>query len=126
MENSRKYSRQREAILQLLKSRTDHPTAETLYFDMKKKIPDISLATVYRNLKLLSEEGDILKLTLETSDRFDGNPNPHYHFYCLKCKHVSDLDETYNESLNNDFNKDGKYMIYGHNLYFYGICDHCL
>ena len=58
----KKYSKQRELILDSLKNRTDHPTAETLYRDLKDKMPEIGIATVYRNLSTLCEEGKINKL----------------------------------------------------------------
>lgn len=58
-----KKSRQRDALLANLASRTDHPTADELYFDLKQEFPNISLGTVYRNLAQLSESNAILKLT---------------------------------------------------------------
>ena len=58
-----KYSRQRESIVNFLASRTDHPTAETIYQNIKKEFPNISLGTVYRNLSLLEEIGEIIKIS---------------------------------------------------------------
>ena len=75
-----KRSRQREAIRQCLTGRYDHPTAETVYMSIKDEFPNISLGTVYRNLSLLSDLGEIQKITVSGGpDRFDGNPAPHYH-----------------------------------------------
>ena len=88
-----KYSRQRESIKDNLMHRTDHPTADMVYSDIRKVYPNISLGTVYRNLALLSDLGEIQKLT--TSDgavRFDGNTAPHNHFTCRKCGSVLDLE----------------------------------
>lgn len=77
-----KRSRQREAIRQCLAGRYDHPTAETVYMSIKDEFPNISLGTVYRNLSLLSDLGEIQKITVSGGpDRFDGNPAPHYHFF---------------------------------------------
>ena len=74
-----KRSRQREAIRQCLTGRYDHPTAETVYMSIKDEFPNISLGTVYRNLSLLSDLGEIQKITVSGGpDRFDGNPAPHY------------------------------------------------
>ena len=68
-----KYSRQREAIKTFLAGRYDHPTAETVYLGIKEEFPNISLGTVYRNLSLLSDIGEIQKLSTGIGpDRFDG------------------------------------------------------
>ena len=86
------YSRQREAIKTFLAGRYDHPTAETVYLGIKEEFPNISLGTVYRNLSLLSDIGEIQKLSTGIGpDRFDGNPALHYHFICKHCGSVLDL-----------------------------------
>ena len=81
-----KYSRQRESIVNFLASRTDHPTAETIYQNIKKEFPNISLGTVYRNLSLLEEIGEIIKISTGVGpDHYDYNTAPHYHFICRGC-----------------------------------------
>lgn len=85
------YSRQREAILQNLRCRTDHPTAEEVYLSVKPEFPNISLGTVYRNLNLLAESGEIIHFRTGDRDRFDGNANEHYHFICEKCGKIEDV-----------------------------------
>ena len=88
-----KHSRQRDAILQNLVHRYDHPTAETVYTDIKTDFPNISLGTVYRNLSLLSDLGEIQKISTGAGpDRFDGNPKPHCHFQCRNCHSVLDIE----------------------------------
>ena len=88
-----KHSRQRDAILEYLHSTKSHPTAETVYENVRESIPNISLGTVYRNLNMLADAGDILRLSCGgTSDRYDGNPEQHYHFLCRECGNVSDLE----------------------------------
>lgn len=88
-----KYSRQRESIKKFLATRRDHPTAKTIYENIRNVFPNISLGTVYRNLTLLVEIGEIQKISTGTGpDRFDYNPMPHYHFVCLGCGEVSDLE----------------------------------
>ena len=73
-----KRSKQRESIKKFLISRYDHPTAETVYMNIKEEFPNISLGTVYRNLSLLADIGEIQKLSTGIGpDRFDGNPKPH-------------------------------------------------
>lgn len=117
-------SKQRDAILLDLSKRYDHPTAEEVYISVKKVIPSVSLATVYRNLKLLESEGVILKITTPDSDRFDGHTHEHYHFTCNDCKKVLDLelsDEIKVNSLPQNFGG----IITGHELMFYGLCETC-
>ena len=90
-----KYSKQRESIKNFLVTRYDHPTAETVYLNIRREFPNISLGTVYRNLNLLAEIGEIQKLSPGIGpDRFDGNPAPHYHFICRHCGCVMDLTLT--------------------------------
>ncbi len=119
-----KSSKQRDAVLANLQSRYDHPTAEDVYLAVKDVIPSISLATVYRNLKLLESEGLILKVPTGDSDRFDGHTHSHYHFTCIGCRKVLDLDIDPEVSLNSlprDFNG----TVTSHSLMFYGICPDC-
>lgn len=76
-----KYSRQRESIKEYLSSTYEHPTADTVYLNVKQEFPNISLGTVYRNLNLLAEIGEAIKIsTPNGGDRFDGRTIPHYHF----------------------------------------------
>ncbi len=122
-----KYSRQREAIITYLQSAKDHPTAEMVYEKVRETDPRISLGTVYRNLNLLVEHGDICRLCCgDGMDHFDATTAPHYHFICSKCGGVMDLDLT----MKLDIDKmaadgfDGE--VKGHQLYFYGVCKSCL
>ncbi len=121
-----KRSKQRDAILNFLAARCDHPTAETVYLNIREELPNISLGTVYRNLNLLSELGEIQKISTGTSaDRFDANTNPHYHFICKKCGCVMDLtlDGLDHIDILAGQNFDG--TIEGHFAYFYGQCPSC-
>ncbi len=122
-----KYSRQRECIRDFLACCPNHPTAETVYMNVRKSFPNISLGTVYRNLSLLAELGEIQKISTGIGpDRFDGNTAPHYHFICQKCGCVLDLEMENINHINilaeNSF--DGK--IEGHFTYFFGTCKSCL
>lgn len=88
----KKYSKQRELIIENLKQRRDHPTAEKLFLDLKKQMPEIGIATVYRNLTDLCEEGSIAKIKSKTGpDRYDGNEKEHIHFECSKCNQIIDI-----------------------------------
>ena len=92
-------SRQRDAIINELCSRYDHPTAMDLYLSVREKIPNLSLGTLYRNLTQLEENGMVLRIPDGSTDRFDGNVNPHAHFKCLTCGNVYDLMNFEIESL---------------------------
>ena len=122
-----KYSRQREAIKEFMMTRKDHPTADVVYMNVRQEFPNISLGTVYRNLTLLSDMGDLLRLRVgDGVDHFDATTEPHYHFICKECGAVSDLDlsdmQTINEIAGETFNG----RIDGHVTYFYGVCEECL
>ncbi len=125
--NNLKYSRQRESIKKFLAERTDHPTADTVYMNIKEQFPNISLGTVYRNLSLLAEIGEIRKInTGDSADRFDGNVKPHYHFICKKCNQVMDLKMEDLNQIDQIANESFEGKIEGHFTYFYGICPSCL
>lgn len=94
MAQAKKHSKKRDAILACLRSTTCHPSAEWVYTQLKPKIPDLSLATVYRNLALFLEEGTISSVgVVDGLERFDGNPEPHVHFICTGCGKILDLHE---------------------------------
>ncbi len=121
-----KYSRQRESIKSFLVTRFDHPTAETVYANIRLEYPNISLGTVYRNLSLLSELGEIQKITTgDGPDRFDGNPQPHYHFFCTNCGNVSDLKMENIDHINTIAAASFSGEVHGHITHFYGICPDC-
>ncbi len=85
-------TKQRAVILEALKSATSHPTADEIYGIVRKKLPRISLGTVYRNLELLSSCGEILRLDRAgVQKRFDGNTHPHLHVRCEICGKVADV-----------------------------------
>ena len=86
-----KYSRQRECIKNYLQDREDHPTADMIYTSIRRDFPNISLGTVYRNLSLLVELGEIRKITTDGADRFDAKLIPHSHFICKDCGSVLDV-----------------------------------
>ena len=94
MDVSQKHFRKREAILSCLQSTRAHPTAEALYAQLKPEIPDLSLATVYRNLNLFKKQGlAVCVANVDGTERFDADTHPHVHFICQDCGSVVDLDE---------------------------------
>lgn len=122
-----KYSRQREGILRVLQSRRDHPTADMIYESVRIEQPNISMGTVYRNLSLLSDNGQILKISTGIGpDHFDGFTNPHNHFICKCCGQVIDIDYISKEDIMKDAAKEFDGVIEGYSLQFFGKCDKCL
>ena len=94
MEAPTKQFRKRNAILACLRATRVHPSAETLYQMLQSEHPDISLATVYRNLSLFKNQGLIQSLgTVDGIERFDGDISPHVHFICGCCGSVTDLPQ---------------------------------
>ena len=86
------YSRQREAILNVLRSTKSHPTAAWIYEKVRQELPNISLGTVYRNLAVLESENYIRKISVgDASEHFDGDLSTHSHFYCKSCQNITDI-----------------------------------
>ncbi|MGN0342950.1 MAG: transcriptional repressor [Roseburia sp.] len=122
-----KHSRQRDSIKAFLATRYDHPTAETVYQNVRQEYPNISLGTVYRNLALLSDIGEIQKISsMHGPDRFDFRTDPHYHFFCEKCGSVTDLTMEPMDHINLLASHDFAGEITGHMAYFYGTCPNCM
>ncbi len=116
----KRYSRQREVIMQDLMNRKDHPTAEMVYQSVPQEIPNISLGTVYRNLKTLSEEEVILSFSHDGKEHFDADKKPHIHLCCSLCGRIWDnaLAE-----IDLSFVKDQDFMV--SNVIVQGICKEC-
>ena len=121
-----KRSRQRERILELLKSTDTHPTAGSIYDHLKQEFKDLSMGTVYRNLNILLEQGLVTKIDFgSTFDRFDGNVDPHYHFLCEGCKSILDLPLEVDESLNQKVDTLTGSKTRFHRVEFFGKCNQC-
>ncbi len=121
-----KRSKQREAIVAFLRTRKDHPTADVVYANMRQEIPNISLGTVYRNLSLLADKGEILRLSCDgKTDHFDGFTHPHYHFICEECGAVSDIEMDLTDMLNQQASECTDGEITGHTIFFHGYCRCC-
>ena len=120
------YSKQREIILNILKENVVHPTAEYLYAKIQEKDPKISLATLYRNLNQLTENGIIKKIDgLENSSHYDHNTHNHYHFICKKCNRVYDIKSEVAPDLINKTEELTGFLIENHDIVFSGICKEC-
>ncbi len=121
-------TKQRRVVLEELRKTTAHPTADELYEVVRKRLPNISLGTVYRNLEILSACGEVLKLDLgEGKKRFDACMEPHYHLRCTECGRVIDvpylpLEREFEEQ----FKAMGSFKITSVQIHFDGICEGCL
>lgn len=119
------YSRQREAILEIVAASHSHPTASEIYSAVREKIPNISLGTVYRNLAQLSENGDILMISVgEGCERYDGNVKAHLHLHCKVCGKIFDIplkddNELYMLALKEGFECESTVCV------IEGICKDC-
>ena len=121
-----KYSKQREAIKEYLSQTKEHPTADTVYMNIRAVLPNISLGTVYRNLNLLAEQGEILKINCQDgSVHFDGNLDPHYHFICKSCGKIYDIEMESIDFINKIAGASFGGKIDGHIVHFYGRCPDC-
>jgi Fur family ferric uptake transcriptional regulator len=119
-------TKQRQIILEELCKLTSHPTADEMYQIIRKRMPKISLGTVYRNLDILSDSGMIQKVDVGgTQKRFDGNADLHYHIRCVKCNKVDDINIEPDKSIDERAHKMSGYDILRHHTEFIGICPAC-
>jgi len=119
-----KITPQRLAILEYLEGNLSHPTAEDIYRHVQKNFPSISFATVYNTLEALKEKGLIRELYVEgTKKRFDPNPQPHHHFYCLSCGRVLDVHEEIPIKIPTKLQKQA--IVEEYTVLFTGTCQKC-
>ena len=122
----RRTTKQRSIILEELRKVKTHPTADIIFMMVRKKIPSISFGTVYRNLNLLRDEGQILELACgKYRCRYDGTVKTHYHSICLECEKVFDLEEPLLKNLDTKISKKSNFEIKYHRIDFYGYCQDC-
>lgn len=121
----KRYSKQRELILEAVMNTNEHPTAETIYIWLKPDNPALSLGTVYRNLNQLVEEGDLMRLPFPV-ERFDANTKLHAHLRCKACGCVYDLmGISYDFSLDEKAQLTSGHLVDQHELIFDGTCANC-
>ncbi len=119
-------SKQKEAIFRVIKGTTSHPTADWVYEQVRKEITNISLGTVYRDLKLLQKEGHILELAFNShQSRFDGDIENHYHFRCERCGFIFNVDEPVDEEIDEREARRTGFKVFNHRLEFRGLCADC-
>jgi len=127
MEKKQKFSRKRQAIWEMLQNTKEHPSAETIYNTLKPNIPDLSLATVYRNLAAFQKEGLIISVgNVHGQERYDGTIYPHPHFICRECGRVSDLPvENALQDTVTRLTGDSACVVENYALSIYGKCGDC-
>lgn len=116
-------TRQRKAILDVINSYPGHMTAEEIYLKAKQKMPTIAIGTVYRNLGVMVDAGQIRRITIPDSpDRYDRSTKPHEHLICKKCGEVHDVFIT---GLKDYLERQAGIEITGYNLNLEYICEKC-
>jgi Fe2+ or Zn2+ uptake regulation protein len=126
MNRNLRMTHQREIILEELHRGKIHPTADELYERIKKKLPRISLATVYRNLEILSEAGVIKKLEISgRQKRFDWDPHDHDHVFCTQCQRVDNIPTPDAPVPYVAPTQEKGYRITGCRIEFFGLCPKC-
>ena len=124
--NNMRMTRQRKVILEELRRINNHPSAEEIYARVREHLPRISLGTVYRNLEILADIGEIQKLEYAGStNRFDGIPNKHYHIRCMDCGRVDDAPIAPLNQIEDNLYETTVFKIVGHRLEFIGFCPEC-
>ncbi|MDD5556667.1 MAG: transcriptional repressor [bacterium] len=128
MKPARKFrvTKQREVILDELRKVVSHPTADEVYRMVRKRLPRVSLGTVYRNLEILSQNGLLLKLEMAgTQRRYDATTANHYHVRCTSCGRVVDLRMDPLPGVERRIGDACGFTITGHRLEFEGLCPRC-
>ena len=118
-----RHSPQRERIYQAVASSREHPTAQMVYHGLRPELPQLSLGTVYRNLRQLAQEGRLRELDGPVA-RYDSVLPPHGHVRCVRCGALSDAAAPYDPALDRSAAPAG-WAVRGHSLTFYGVCPAC-
>lgn len=117
---------QRALVLEAVRSLHNHPTSADVYDVVREKHPNISRATVYRNLGVLSERGEVLRVEVPNgADRYDFFSQPHYHAKCRVCGQIFDVNMPYHADLASEIIDAHGFNIEGHEIIFDGVCADC-
>jgi Fur family transcriptional regulator, peroxide stress response regulator len=115
----------RKVILDELIKDHSHPTADEIFHRVRKKLPRVSMGTVYRNLELLSKNGLIRTIESGSSRRYDADLHDHYHVRCVICGKIDDAPIEPNPELLLQMAEATDYDLTGHNVEFFGVCPSC-
>ena len=123
---NRRATKQKGAILKVLKNTSSHPTADQIYDEVRREIPNVSKGTIYRNLQVLQEDGAIFALNLNgTISRYEVKQESHYHFRCEKCGQIFDLDEPIDKEIDTRVSRQTGFKVSHHQTEFRGLCKDC-
>jgi Fur family peroxide stress response transcriptional regulator len=135
LRKERKHSAKRDAILKVIQSTAEHPSAQWVYDKLKPHIPNLSLGTVYRNINIFLHEGLVTSVgVVDGEERFDGVVEPHPHLVCSRCGRVMDLPcpETHIAQAAGltgprppDSPESGGFVVDYRKTVFYGLCGDC-
>lgn len=118
-------SKQRQIILDAVRARCDHPSADQIYLDVRTKDDKISRGTVYRNLGILSTAEEISNVKVPAADRYDSRVDRHYHIYCTGCGKTFDAPLDYHAEYDEQVKEATGFQIKRHRLVFEGLCPEC-
>lgn len=126
MKKISRITRQKKIIIEEIKKCQGHPTADELHERVRKKLPKISLATVYRNLEIMVEAGQINRReTGGRQKRFDWDTKPHDHIHCLQCQRIDNIKTADSIDIAMPNDKNCGYKVFGHRFEFFGLCPEC-
>jgi len=119
-------TKQKEAILKFLKDNKSHPTADEIFENVRKEIPNISFGTVYRTLRILKKNNEIRELDLSgRPSHFNSETKQHYHYRCDKCDRVFDIDNTVEIQVSNTADEEKGFKVTYPVLELRGLCKDC-
>ncbi|MFI3227488.1 MAG: transcriptional repressor [Clostridia bacterium] len=117
---------QRQIVLNTVHSLKNHPTADDIYNEIFREHPTISRGTVYRNLNILAETGQVQKVSMpDSADRFDHTLYKHYHIKCTECDCFFDVDIEYIQEINDIISEKTGFELQAHEIVFKGVCPDC-
>jgi Fur family peroxide stress response transcriptional regulator len=120
----RRQTTQRESVLKAV-CESGHPTAREI-FETVSRSRRMSFGTVYRNLQILVEEGEISCVqTDHDALRYDRRRDRHHHFHCRKCGRVFDIPVPYSSSIDREATEKSAFVIESHSIRFEGLCPEC-
>ena len=119
-------SRQGRLVLEIVERSRNHPTAHDVFAQARRRVPAISLGTVYRNLRRLAEQGRIQENKIGGEPaRFEVPRRRHYHIWCVECGRLEDLTLPYQDSLDRKAQRLVRYRLQEHRMEFFGVCPEC-
>ena len=121
----KRLTRARRIILDVVRASEAHPSAATVYRDVRRRLPRVSLATVYRNLRMLAAEGLLTERADVAGMRFDGNTALHDHFTCVACGRIYDVPALGARAVSARVASHTGFQVLSRRIEFYGRCGTC-